>query len=552
MSIGNFPSTTRIRIISRYCFRLSVLNINGGTIGASTANIMVADPLGVVGGDFNMGAAVTTNLTLTQDLNLGTHTLTHNGPSSDTLSGSVTNGTITVTAGTLNLTGNNGAYAGTSTVTGGTLNMQGAGVYTGANVVTGGTLNMNGTGGYTGNNTVSGGVLNMNSASVITYSGTTTVTGGVVNLSSAGSTFSGANTISGSGTLNMSGTGAHYTGASNLSGGTLNLSAGDLSGPLTITGGTFNFLGGAYSNTTPLTNPAGAAFTIGPGANMTIKGGFTNDGTCNINTSGTLTSNVTNNTSAATTVNGTLAGDLTNYGILMGAGTITGNVVNNAGSTVNPGNSPGTLTVGTYTINPGATQIEEIASATTYDKIVTTGVGGATLNGGTLSPRPLNGYVPALNSTFRVVQATNGGTVTGAFSGIDNARIGNSRTLFWQLNYTPSTADLVAAGNYTPPDLALSANQRSVGNALNSVAPSTTGGDLLNILDAINALTSNSSVAAAYTEISPAKYAALPTMTMPITHLQFQYLQNRLARERWEAEVGSDAVNAGGCWRPAT
>ena len=34
-------------------------------------------------------------------------------------------------------------------------------------------------------------------------------------------------------------------------------------------------------------------------------------------------------------------------------------------------------------------------------------------------------------------------------------------------------------------------------------------------------------------------------MTMPITHMQFQYLQNRLARERWEAELGSESVRAG-------
>jgi outer membrane autotransporter protein len=33
---------------------------------------------------------------------------------------------------------------------------------------------------------------------------------------------------------------------------------------------------------------------------------------------------------------------------------------------------------------------------------------------------------------------------------------------------------------------------------------------------------------------------------MPITHLQFQYLQNRLARERWEAELGREALSAGG------
>jgi hypothetical protein len=114
--------------------------------------------------------------------------------------------------------------------------------------------------------------------------------------------------------------------------------------------------------------------------------------------------------------------------------------------------------------------------------------------------------------------------VAGSFASIDNTRVGNSRTLFWQALYNPTSVDLKAVGNSTPADLALSRNQQSVGNALNAVAPSTTGGDLLTVFDAINVLTANQAVSSAYNEISPAKYAALPTMTMPTTHLQFQYL----------------------------
>jgi outer membrane autotransporter protein len=209
---------------------------------------------------------------------------------------------------------------------------------------------------------------------------------------------------------------------------------------------------------------------------------------------------------------------------------------------VNPGNSPSTLTVGTYTSNPGAIQVVEMASASNYDKIVTTGAGGATLIGGTLSPQLLDAYFPSTNTVFHVVEATGGGAVTGTFAGIDNPRVGASRTLFWQAQYTPTTADLKAVGNYTPPGMALTANQRSVGSALNSLAPGATGGDLLTVLDAINALTSDAGVAAAYTEISPAKYAALPSLAFPVTHMQFQYLQNRLARVRWEVAPGNEAV----------
>lgn len=455
-------------------FGAGTLIINSGTLGASVAGVSVSNPL-AIGGNFDLGGAAGTSLELTAAMNLGANTLTHSGVSNDTLSGNLTSaatGGITVTAGTLDLTGSNGGYAGTSTVTGGTLNLQGAGNYAGKNNVTGGTVNMSG--------------------ALATYSGNSTVTDGTLNLR-AGS----------------------YTGG-------LTLGA---NGIFNFTGGTFVPTGGANINTA-----AGSSLTIAPGLNLNIGGAgwtLTNRGT--------------------TTVNGTLTGDLTNNAdsLVNGSGTITGALINNG--TVNPGNSPGTLTVSTYTVNPGATHVEEIASASSYDKLITTAAGGITLNGGTLSPRLLGGYLPSTNQVFsNILQATGGGTVTGAFAGLDNNGVGSSRTLFWQALYNPTSVDLQAVGNYTPPDLALSRNQRSVGKALNSLAPSTNGGDMLTVLDAINALTTNAGVQAAYDDISPAKYAALSTMTLPITHLQFQYLQNRLARERWEAELGSEAVSAGG------
>lgn len=468
------------------------LIIKGGTIGASAAGISISNPL-TIGGDFNMGGAAGTALEFTKTMNLTGFLLTHNGASADTLKGNLTStasGGITVTAGTLNLTGNNGGYIGTSTVTGGILNLQGSG-------------------NYTGSNTVSGGTLKMDSGTGITYSGTTTVTGG---------------------TVNMSGVGAGYSGASTVTGGTLNLSDGAYTGTLTLgASGIFNFTGGTFA-------PAGGAnMTTAPGSSTYIAPGLN----LNLGAGNTLTN------SGTTTVNGSLTGNLTNNAgsLVGGSGTITGNLINNG--TVNPGNSPGTITVGTYTVNSGATHMVEIASASNYDKLITTAAGGAILNGGTLSPRLLNGYLPSTNTVFNVIQTTGGGVVTGAFAGIDNTRVGISRTLFWQALYNTTSVDLKAVGNYTPPDLALSRNQRSVGNALNSVAPSTTGGDMLTVLDAINALTTDSSVGAAYNEISPAKYAALPAMTMPITHLQFQYLQNRLARERWEAQLDSETVRSG-------
>ena len=200
---------------------------------------------------------------------------------------------------------------------------------------------------------------------------------------------------------------------------------------------------------------AGTTTTIAPGQTMDIGG-----------PGNTLTNN------GNLTVNGTLNGNLTNNagGFVGGSGMITGNLINNG--TVNPGNSPGTLTVGTYTVNPGGTHVVEIASASSYDKLVATAAGGVTLNGGTLSPRLLGGYLPSVNQVFaNIISNTGGGTVAGTFASIDNTRIGNSRTLFWQALYNPSSVDLQAVGNYTPADLSLSRNQRSVGNMLNALRP---------------------------------------------------------------------------------
>jgi hypothetical protein len=67
-------------------------------------------------------------------------------------------------------------------------------------------------------------------------------------------------------------------------------------------------------------------------------------------------------------------------GLVDGFGTITGNLINNG--TVNPGNSPGTLTVGTYTVTATGTNVVEIALASSYDKLVVNAAGGVTLNRG--------------------------------------------------------------------------------------------------------------------------------------------------------------------------
>lgn len=73
-----------------------------------------------------------------------------------------------------------------------------------------------------------------------------------------------------------------------------------------------------------------------------------------------------------------------------------------------------------------------------------------------------------------------------------------------------------------------------------------TSGDMFTVLNAINALTTNELVQGAFNEISPRKYAALPSMSFPVTNMQFQYQKNRMARQRGEAEGGGSVSSSGG------
>jgi outer membrane autotransporter protein len=433
------------------------------------------------------------------------------GAGATTLGGILTIGDATGTSGTY--TGVASGAGGITKEGAGTLTLSGNNTYSGGTILTAGTLEAghdNAFGNLAADTlTLNGGTLQASGAARtlpnnVTLTSDSTITGVAAGLLTLNGTFG-----LGSNTLNVNGTG-NVTIAQAISG----------------TGGL------SVSNT--------------GGGNLTLSALNTYTGPTTVSTGGLLTVTAGMQNWNTMTVDGTVAGDVTNSAgaTLGGSGTITGNLVNNG--TVNPGNSPGTITVGTYTVNPGATHVVEIASASSYDKLVATAAGGVTLNGGTLSPRLLGGYLPPVNQIFpNIISNTGGGAVTGTFATVENTRIGNSRTLFWQALYNASSVDLQAVGNYAPADLSLSSNQRSVANMLNAL-PLVTSGDLFEVLNAINALTNDDAVRGAFNEISPQKYAALPTLAFPVTHMQFQYLRNRLARQRWEAKLGSDAVSSGG------
>jgi len=92
-----------------------------------------------------------------------------------------------------------------------------------------------------------------------------------------------------------------------------------------------------------------------------------------------------------------------NGGSLVGTGVVTGDVILNGDAQVNPGNSPGTLTIdGNYSQSGFATYLVEIASDSTYDVLDITGTASL---GGLLDANLLGGYNPVLGSSFDVLFA---------------------------------------------------------------------------------------------------------------------------------------------------
>jgi fibronectin-binding autotransporter adhesin len=99
-------------------------------------------------------------------------------------------------------------------------------------------------------------------------------------------------------------------------------------------------------------------------------------------------------------------------GSLMGAGTLTGNVVNSGGH-VAPGSSAGALTIaGSYTQGAGASFDVEVGGLTpgSYDTLAVTG--SATL-AGALNVSLVNGFAPTLGNAFPVFSF---GSISGTFA----------------------------------------------------------------------------------------------------------------------------------------
>ena len=133
-------------------------------------------------------------------------------------------------------------------------------------------------------------------------------------------------------------------------------------------------------------------------------------------------------------------------GVLAGDGSINGSVAN-AGGTVAPGSSPGTLTIlGTYTQGPGGRLHAEIAGAGAHDRLQ---VNGAATLGGTLELVTAPGFDPAASDTFRVLDA---GSRSGTFATVAGAQATPTKRYLPSYDATGVTLAIgVDAANSGPP-----------------------------------------------------------------------------------------------------
>ncbi len=331
-------------------------NVNGGTLHVAASNNLAASSALNV----NSGGTLTAPNLQIGAAGAGTETFTVAGGTvsitSESYIGHTYGGNATLSSG--NWTTGGALYIGVGGGTG-TLTITGGNLATGASVIAGAGLDTG-----TGTATISAGTWNSTGSLTVGYSGVgqLTVSGGTV---TAGNVRL-SNDASGAGTLNLNG-GLLATGA---------LVRGNGSGQFTFDGGTLRATGNNADYTTGFStgdlqvSRGGAtidtqAFAITMSAPLAGSGALTKTGagalTLSGNSSFSGTSSVSAGTLKVTGAIGSSAVTVANGATLSGNGTV-GTLTLQSGATVAPGNSPGTLTAGNTTFSPGSTYVWELNS----------------------------------------------------------------------------------------------------------------------------------------------------------------------------------------------
>jgi len=348
---------------------------NGSFTAAATASLVFGGGTHVLGGGFSGAGTV----------NFSADTITAGGTYS--LSGNTLFSGATV------------SFSNTATVTGlGAVSLSGgAASFTTGRSISMGTLSLSG-GNLTGSDAVSAGGLLTWTGGTLSGAAPFNANGGI-SISGGAAKYMDGRTLNNAGTATWTGSNYIYmsNGAvvNNLATGTLNLQ-GDRS---------FYFSGGSQ----PAFNNAGTVSrTINTGT-FTFEGvAFSNSGTVSAQTGTLAFSGGYLQTAGATILAGgaiSMSGSSLTLqsGVLSGAGTITGSLVNNGGQ-VSPGASPGILSItGGYTQTPAGVLNIEIGGVTAGTQFDQLQIGGSATLNGTLNVSLINSFVPATGNTFPIL-----------------------------------------------------------------------------------------------------------------------------------------------------
>ena len=510
---------------------------SGTTLNAGTININADAALGSGGTNLNVTGSSTLQLAasigsmarampITAGQTLTVDTNGFNVTNSGAISG-LTGAVTKISTGILTLSGTN-TYGSGTTINAGTLRAGAVNTMptTGAVNVAAGTFDLNNfsqtigdfSGAVGGITTLGTAALTATSTNLTTYSGTISGSGG--SLVKAGAS-----------TLTISGVNKTYTGGMTINAGTLQMGAANVmptTGAVNVAAGTFDLNNfnqaiGDFSGA-GTTTLGTAALTIAQTTDLTYSGTFTSGLLGSIAKNGAAQLQLTGNSPSfigTCTIN---AGEIKLNGALGTAGSGSGNVTVTAGSllsgnatiggalinsgTVAPGNSVGTMNVGSLFLNPGSLVEVEINDAMQND-IFSVSPGTATVDG-TLDVTFLPGvYVPFL--TYTIVNAPAGRF--GTFSSVlDNAPDMNIQVL-----YFPTTVILTITGidGSLFFGLPLTGNALSVANnisAINQAGTFTTDPDLFNAIFSLVGA-SFATVNDALLRLDPTPYTSLGATT---------------------------------------
>jgi autotransporter-associated beta strand protein len=381
-------------------------------------------------------------------------------------------------------TANSTTFAGTAQGSGGKMEKLGSGtvIFSGTNTYDGGTYIRAGTLSLTGAGSLaSGGLVDISANATFDLSGHTGsqqigdligASSSLVNLganelifgtnNSLAQTFAGK--AQGTGIMHKTGSGtAIFTGSNTYSGGTIleggvldinsNAALGDSSSSITVTGDSTLQLESDIKNMNRMiTINSTETFTINTQQYVLKQEGVISGGGALTKMGrGRLTLTNVNLYAGLTTVGrgtlsitspGQIAGDVLVHagGILAGTGVVNGAVTIQNGGVIKPGNSIGTLTVGSLTLNPlSATVIEISPSQTSLIDVTSAVPGSATLDGELVIRLEFGNYATPTNYTI----LHSASTITTTF---------NSPTIFFG---QPTEATIT----YLPNDVVLQINK---------------------------------------------------------------------------------------------